>query len=143
MSGLPNRFVLRHDDGYVLDPQLDEHEHATVGNYRKAAEFDFIGGVLRLSDNGRPFGRYAVEDRSLLPKRVLFLNRGDSTLGETELEALGDRSYTLKLGGMSNLSFFGIFAPPANMTTTGAPVIVQGGQLYADLAQQGMYSVDM
>lgn len=29
------------------------------------------------------------------------------------------------------------------MVTTGAPLIIQGGHLYADLAQQGMYSVPL
>lgn len=29
------------------------------------------------------------------------------------------------------------------MTTTGASVIIQGSQLYADLSQEGMYSVPL
>ena len=110
MNELPNQFVLRHEDYYILDPQLQgEHEHAAVGSYRSAAVFHFVGGVLRLSSNGRPLGRYVVEDRSLLPKRVLFLNRGDETFGETELEALGDGRYTIKTGGMLNISLSGVF----------------------------------
>lgn len=110
MNELPNQFVLRYEDYYILDPQLQgEHEHAAVGSCRSAAVFNFVGGVLRLSSNGRPLGRYVVEDRSLLPKRVLFLNRGDETFGETELEALGDGRYTIKTGGMFNISLSGVF----------------------------------
>lgn len=110
MSGLPYQFVLRHEDYYILDPQLQgEHEHAAVGSYRSPARFNFVGGVLRLSNSGRPLARYAVEDRSLLPKRVSFLNLGDDTFGDTQLEAVGDGRYTIKTGGRFNHSFSGIF----------------------------------
>lgn len=108
MSGLPGRFVLKYEDDYILDPQLQgEHEYAAAGSHRSAAVFTFVGGVLR-SNGGKPLGRYIVEDRSLLPKRVLFLNSGDETFGETELEPLGDDRYIIKAGGMFNLLLSGI-----------------------------------
>ena len=110
MSGLPGRFVLKYEDDYILDPQLQgEHEYAAAGSHRSAAVFTFVGGVLRLSNSGRPLARYAVEDRSLLPKRVSFLNLGDDTFGDTQLEAVGDGRYTIKTGGRFNHSFSGIF----------------------------------
>lgn len=108
MSGLPGRFVLKYEDDYILDPQLHgEHEYAAAGSHRSAAVFTFVGGVLQ-SNSGRPLGRYIVEDRSLLPKRVLFLNPGGETFGETELERLGDDRYIIKAGGMFNISLSGI-----------------------------------
>lgn len=108
MSGLPGRFVLKYEDGYILDPQLQgEHEYAAAGYHRSAAVFTFVGGVFQ-SSGGRPLGRYIIEDRSLLPKRVLFLNPGDETFGDTELEPLGDDRYIIKAGGMFNLLLSGI-----------------------------------
>ena len=159
-----SRFILHaHPGGPVLAPspspstQLSRHEARITSaepDHQQAppALFTLQNNQLALhagsesASGPRPgeelvLGRHVVEDRSLNPKRVFFLPRGQA-LGEVKFEARGEGRWGVRVAGAylflvfwSCFEFFGYEDAMAN--GVGSPVGVRNGCLYALLMEDG------
>ncbi|KAJ5677921.1 uncharacterized protein N7477_003554 [Penicillium maclennaniae] len=100
MESLDRPFTIQIDDEYVTRVEDDSEypTHASVGS--EPAVFTLKNSVLEC--DGWYLGRHVIEDRSLMPKRILWFKVGEQDPGiiqPTLAEPEGD-SYKLVLGGM-------------------------------------------
>lgn len=97
MESLPKSFTITVDGQKVAPPveNGDDQIHATTGN--DAAVFTLNDGHLH--SNGWLLGRYVVEDRSLLPKRVCWFRAGQDNVIQPVHTKEEEGSVVLKFGG--------------------------------------------
>ncbi|KAI8650020.1 hypothetical protein LRP88_11340 [Fusarium phalaenopsidis] len=97
MESLPRPFTITVGGQKVAPPveNGDDRIHATTGN--DAAVFTLNDCHLR--SNGWFLGRYQVEDRSLLPKRVYWFRAGQEDRIQPVFAAEEGDSVVLKFGG--------------------------------------------
>lgn len=101
---IPPSFTIILDDAFITNPPNDNDEariqaQADV-NSGNAAIFSLNNGILESGD--WYLGRFLVEDRSLLPKRVFWLKKEDTEANfvhRTEIEQLDGNVYGVKNGG--------------------------------------------
>ncbi|KAJ6119779.1 hypothetical protein N7523_004059 [Penicillium sp. IBT 18751x] len=98
MESLDRPFTIQIHDEYVtrVEEDSDPLAHALVGS--EPAVFTLNDGVLECE--GWYLGRHVVEDRSLLPKRVLWFRVGEHDPGmiQPTLAEPEEDSYKLLLG---------------------------------------------
>ncbi|KAJ4177524.1 hypothetical protein NW767_010148 [Fusarium falciforme] len=97
MNSLPRPFTITVDGQKVAPPveNGDDRIHATTGN--DAAVFTL--NDCHLKSNGWFLGRYQVEDRSLLPKRVYWFQAGQEDRIQPVFAVEEGDSVVLKFGG--------------------------------------------
>lgn len=129
MESLPRPFTITVDGQKVAPPveNGDDRIHATTGN--DAAIFTL--NDCHLQSNGWFLGRFQVEDRSLLPKRVYWFKAGQEDSIQPVFAVEEGDSVVLKFAG----TYVGDFVRFCTLTlnSPGSPLVAIDTRLFATL----------